>query len=753
KKDFVVEDVTSYRAGRVIAVSTYGGFFNVSPGLYDPQTIILDDAHDAESHIAKMWSVLVDRSERKELYMQLVSLFEPRLPKPLVASLYRDSRPARVPQPWMIPFGALNPNLASLRAILDAAAPGPDDPELYFPWTTVRDGLASCCVYISWDGVLIRPYIPPTLTHPPFARALQRVYMSATLGSGGELERSSGVPQIKRIPTPKTYASHGVGRRLFIFPDFFRTSADYQTWLESCLVRERSPRTLVLTPTLRGSNIFKERVETAFPGRLTILSAAQVESSLDPFTQDEHAVLVLSGRYDGIDLPHETCRQIILLGLPSGTNLQESFLERTLGLDVLLRERTKTRIAQGTGRCTRSDTDYAVVVMVGRRLLDFCVRIENLLSFHPELRAELQFALDQRPRSFDDLDSMVNAFLTQDEKWAQAEQDIQSLRSEEPPPDSPTTSQLADSVKDEVDYSYAMWAGNHGKGVLHARAVVDRLSGVPLASYRAFWSYNVAGAATLAAQGVGEFADVSHEFLRRASEASRFVTWFAYAAEAAGEWDIQSPVSDQLLGLSVEGVTSFIHEIGTVGPTFVKYMDETERLLHSHAAPEFDVGLARLGGLLGFEGSKPEGTGSPDAVWQLGTKLAVVFEGKAGEAPHESVSIRDCTQTAGHLDWAKSQPRIKEIDSTIAILVTPRSRIARQAVTHADRIRFWSPTDALALFTVARRTLESIRSAMVESRDVDQRSIVAKFLTESKIDPESIRRAFLSRDTSSLARE
>ncbi len=48
-----------------------------------------------------------------------------------------------------------------------------------------------------------------------------------------------------------------------------------------------------------------------------------------------------------------------------------------MGLDVLLKERIKTRIEQASGRCTRSDTDRAAIIMLGRRLLDFCARTEN----------------------------------------------------------------------------------------------------------------------------------------------------------------------------------------------------------------------------------------------------------------------------------------------------------------------------------------------------------------------------------------
>jgi hypothetical protein len=53
-------------------------------------------------------------------------------------------------------------------------------------------------VYIAPDAILIRPFIPPAASHPQYAQAEQRIYLSATLGEGGELERGpAGV-----LPTP-----------------------------------------------------------------------------------------------------------------------------------------------------------------------------------------------------------------------------------------------------------------------------------------------------------------------------------------------------------------------------------------------------------------------------------------------------------------------------------------------------------------------------------------------------------------------
>lgn len=82
----------------------------------------------------------------------------------------------------------------------------------------IRAGIDASLVYLSYNGIQIRPMIPPTSENKVFAQARQRIYLSATLGSGGELERAFGRTSIVRMPL-KSKSAPRSGRRLFVFPD------------------------------------------------------------------------------------------------------------------------------------------------------------------------------------------------------------------------------------------------------------------------------------------------------------------------------------------------------------------------------------------------------------------------------------------------------------------------------------------------------------------------------------------------------
>src|SRR5260221_9071040 len=116
-----------------------------------------------------------------------------------------------------------------------------------YPWRMIGEHLNACQLYVSSSEVLIRPLIPPTWAHAPFANATQRIFMSATLGAGGDLERLTGRSRILRLPIPEGWDRQGIGRRFFIFPDKSLKEPDVAA-LRRELMKEAG-RSLVLTPS------------------------------------------------------------------------------------------------------------------------------------------------------------------------------------------------------------------------------------------------------------------------------------------------------------------------------------------------------------------------------------------------------------------------------------------------------------------------------------------------------------------------
>jgi DEAD/DEAH box helicase/Helicase C-terminal domain len=742
KREFNRRDIQLYRSARATAVSTYSGLFNTNPEFNDPQTIILDDAHGGESYISSLWSLTVRRTEAPELYMKILSLFEKDIPSNLASVLNGTTRPSPIPKPELIPFGAFHREIDQLREVLNASLPSPEVSDLFFSWQTVRDGLQACHAYITWDQVTIRPYIPPTMTHRPFAEANQRIYMSATLGSGGELERTTGVRSIERVPIPRTYLKRGIGRRFFIFPDLIDSSGGVESWLAKTM--SQSGRTLGLCPTGDSVQTLVKISRLSSPSP-KILGARDIEDSLKLFSSSKSVLLALANRYDGIDISSRDCKLLVVYGLPSGTNLQEAFLEEKLGLDVLLRERIKTRISQAAGRCTRSDTDSAAVIMVGRRLLNFCTKHENQALFNAELRAEIQFSLDQEAKDFSRTDAMLGSFLARDENWDDAEQDIVTLREADIRSDSKLTEMLAEVAAEEVDFCYDLWAGNFKNATKHGNAVTDGLADSRLSVYRALWFYFTANAAYATSKEDREYGKVSEKLMSRAIQTCRTVSWFAGALRSMLPAEKLRSVATGLETIATEGIADVLQDLGSTGPGFSRKMTEVGGLLKQKESSKFDRGMAELGKLLGFSSWKPGSQAAPDCVWQLGNDLALLFEGKSEESPEGPVSVEDCRQASGHLKWASSEQGLKGCKSVLSILVTPRSSLDKNALPHAKDLYLTKPSDLWRIFERAQAMLMTVRSAMTDEMDEEFKERILSELVSTELTPNSIQELLTSR--------
>lgn len=735
QRDYPPGHFSDFTNARTIAVTTYAGLFNSNPRISDPQILILDDAHSAEPYIAGLWTLTVSRAASRASYEAILQLYAGDIPPDLLVTL-RDNEadPASRNVVDLLPTPRVARLSSSLISLLSDAQDIDNAP---YVLPLLRDHLDSCGVYLSWGELLIRPWIPPSLTHEPFASAEQRIYMSATLGGGGELERSIGVPRIERIPAPEGWDSRGMGRRLFLFPDRSFTPKVYQPWVSGFLAQQE--RVLVLTASRSAQGEFEKLAET--PGtHPRFLHASDVEESLDSFVSQSGTVLVLTARYDGIDLPGDACRALVVFGLPTATNLQERFLWSRLGLRHILADTIATRITQAAGRCTRSPTDYSVVLMVGSELTDFCLKSEHQALFHPELRAELQFGLDNSDQTaVDTLEKLAEIFMERGSQWAPAESDIAARKGSggSAPPGSVAALGLV--AKDEVEYQYDLWRKDYASALTHAGAVVDQLGGDKLAGYRALWSYFAGSASYLQGVAAGDklALDSAAARFRSASQAVRNVSWFAQLShEMDAQWMAEEP--PLLLTLAAEFVYEYILSLGVQGKKFERALADLSDDIEQNQADRFDRAVVELGRMLGFHAEKPEGNGAPDGVWQLSNHLILLFEGKSSEGAQGLIPISDVRQAQGHRDWYRARRAEGAENLAVTVLLTHRDRLDPEALPHAEGIYYVRIAEVRTTFARAAAMLRAARSRIVGLEAADAVAIISEEFHSAGLTPTDV---------------
>lgn len=727
-RDYPPTARSDYTTGAKTAITTYSSLFNTAPFFNNPDVIIIDDIHAAENYIAKMWSLEIPADDQKltQLHAEISDCLRPHLTNQAYSRLTGNwTGPADAN--WVDKLSSiyLKRIAPKLTRIIDAHSNA--STKVTFSWQVLRDHLDACHLYLSSREILIRPLIPPTWTHKPFANARQRLYMSATLGVGGDLERLTGTASITRLPAPENFRSTSVGRRFFIFPGLSLEPEDCNNLrLE---MQKIAGRSVVLTTNNATVEAITEQVKVL--GDFATYDAKDIEASTTPFIEEDQAVAIMAARFDGIDLPDEECRFLCLDGLPKATNAQERFLMTKMGATGLFNERLQTRVLQATGRCTRGLKDRSAVFVTGNGLCDFLADDRNWKHFHPELQAELAFGvLQSRNITATDLIEDFKSFLANNNDWAEANTQILDDAKSHAQELYPAMDNLEEAVKHEVLYQKALWMGDKQQAYQEARKIVSKLTAQELRGYRALWHY-LAGAAarSMSTSENDDYQSIAREQFTEAMNAAPFVAWLAQLArDELLEETTGDAIPDQDIIAQVERLEEILLGMGTASDQ--RFEKKVRRILENiNTSASFEEGQRELGELLGFIAGKVETDASPDPWW-LGATRGIVFEAHADAKPETKISATKARQAASHLNWMNEHvPEASSLDINV-ILVTPCTEGHQGAKPSLNNVRYWSLDNFRKWAGKTISTIRELKGTLPPNSDMFWRDEAAVRLAE-----------------------
>jgi len=732
-----------YSGADAIAVTSYSSLFNVAPYFKNPNVVILDDAHSAENYIPKMWSLRILRSEHKNIYEAVVSIFLNLLSCADQQRVRNDSATAW-DRNWVekISTPKFLERIPELISVLDTRL-AKDESDLPYPWRMIRDHLPACHLFLSPREILLRPLISPTSSHAPFTEATQRVYMSATLGEGGDLERITGRSKILRLQV-NGWEKQGIGRRFFLFPGRSLSESDTDKVIARAM--QKGGRSLVIVPDDENASHYRDWVKEklGFP----TFAARDIEVSKKPFTSNDKAVAVVANRYDGIDFPGDECRILIVAGLPRATNLQEKFFIERLGAVAMLNDRILTRVVQAFGRCTRSATDFATVIVEGEELSAYLLAGDRRCFLHPELQAELQFGIDQsKDQKETDFVDNVAEFLAQSKLWQQADSQIVQLRDGLTRKVLPGTADLLRAAKFEVEYENAMWRGDYPTAFDSCRAILALLNDGALRGYRALWSYLAGSAAWLAFKNnLDGFDQHARTQFAAAQKAAPAVSWLVGLSRIEQK-EKSTPSRDEALALQVENLEKNLESLGTAHD---RKFDEEEKFISENIMQDdhtkFEPAHERLGTFLGFVSGKIESSGSPDPWWILHDELCLVFEDHSDGKSDGSIHVTKARQAASHPNWIRENVPLPKNANIIPVMITPVALVDKEALPHLKDVCVWSLDEFRKWAKSALQTIRDLRRVFPGSGDLEWRAVAADRLQAAQLDPASIAGVVVSRD-------
>ena len=710
QKDYSPKDKSSFLMSEALGVTTYSSFFALNSFFKDVDVLIMDDVHSCEDYIISNWTIQID--SETTIFTEIAELLKNCISEVDYKYLLEEEYLPDVAS-WcnMLPMPLALNKLDELQLILQHGIES--GTSNFYAYSRISENLQECNIYFANRKILIRPWIAPTMSFKAFADAKQRILMSATLGRSGELERITGIEKICRLPIVNDWDKKGLGRKFFTFPDL-SLGEDEQGEVVMAL-QNLCKKSVFLIPDSQSAKAIKgfytEHISSA-----KIFEAKDIEESKQSFVDCPEGTAILANRFDGIDFSDDASRLLFIWNLPKTTNLQERFLITRMGASKLYAERIRTRIIQAVGRCSRNPSDFSIVCVIGDSIQNDLTKQEKIKQFPPELRAEIQFGLENSVdySTVKDVIEQARDFLDRNENWQEAEEYIVDLRNaywdEIDEVEKQVNDKLQKSAVLELKFQYSLWKKDYKAAFGFACDIIGVLNAPALSGYKCFWNY-MAGcmAFYLFQQGQSEYRTSGIQYLEEALKENISIRWLSGLSEklfCAENKDIEE---NDFFFDCVER----LENVFTSLPTAQKLEKRIKKILddlNSLDGKVFERGHKELGELLGYISHNPSSTGAPDPYWIINENNVVVSEDKIYEEKEQikSIPISDVSEAGRHCVWIlEHEKRILKDANIYTVLITNSTSIEDDARIYADNLYYVYRKDyvswAVKALTVIRR--------------------------------------------------
>lgn len=729
-KEYSQESKSEYLMCDAIAVTNYSSFFNSSTFFKDPDVIIFDDAHSAEQYISSNWSVTIPR--KYEIYYKMIlDLVKNEIPESTYNNFYYGDLESsyhglvdKVPSMKLVKYHS---DLYSLiNSIIDVDS-------IKYPWENIKNNLVSCNLFLSYDHLVLRPLIPPTETHVPFRNAKQKLFMSATLGLSGELERTTGLENITRLEIANEWKKKSVGRRYFMFPNLYYDN-DKNLLITEALTKIAGRSVILVESNNEENQLSDYFIKKHYP----VFSGKVIDTKKQEYCNTDNAIAVLANRYDGVDFSEDECRVLVINSIPTNTHIQEKFLTSRMAASILFEERVRTRFLQAIGRCTRSLVDYAVVCIFGEDVIASFLTPQKITKLHPEIQSEINFGIEQSktPESFKEYINLVNLFLSNGAEWGAVEKHLISerdkiVKSKESNKEDNYYEILRDVSKYEVRYQYSIWKENYTDALNNIDIIIAKLNAPKLKGYRGFWCYLGACASFL--NNRSDKAAIN-KYLSFATESTLNVSWFSKLIEKTED------KKDEVNYLLEEYIMNIENQIllqGSYhGNKFEKTAAEILNLLNSTDGDDFERGHNLIGTFIGYNSHNSEHDGDPDPWWIVNENIYIVSEDKIYKSVDRKIPIDHVRQANGHKKWIFNKYSVNQNTSTvITIFITNSTTLDQYSVPFADEIYYVNREEFVQWCSKAINSIRTIRRSFVEVGDLIWRDSAINTLIEDQTTP------------------
>jgi len=653
-----------FETGKAFCISTYAALFNGHSSLrrkYFPGAVIFDDAHVAENLLRDAFTLRFNVQKETALFTEIASLFSTHFKELGIPGRFDESLdPTRHGTAFVAPRGLYERSQQLLEILHRYDIKNDDDHKYAF--AHLEDHIDACAAIFSRGVFELSPPFLPSLALDIFEQKVRRVYLSATLQSQTDFIRAFG-REPDHIVTPENDA--GNGERLIL--NGRKVKKGFGPKFVKQLIDGR--KAVIAVPDYYRANAWEDIAEPPEP--------EDFSTELEKFRRVRTGAFTLVSRVDGIDLPHDTCRIMVVDGVPSGTSLLERYQWEFLRMNNVHAVRVANRLAQLFGRINRGRNDYGAFLLEGDELSSWLGRDRHVSLLPPLLQKQIligrevqqAFNIDESGKVLE----LVDRVLNRDKGWLdyyEREVKLGELDKDQLARAASAEPFMINAALTEARYAAAMWSDDPTLARREIEKTVDDTAqyDTPLGGWHSVWlgaAYDLEGDKEAAERAYG----IACKRLNRSMTLPRTKGGRVEKPDAPDF----NPFGKSLLDiLRYDHGNKFEEELAKLRATLM--------LITCDEPKKAEAGVRQLGEILGFTSTRPDNdqnTG-PDVLWlDDATNQAIGFELKTDKDDPATYFKKEIGQAHDHLEWIAKN--CEDYECLGLLFVGPKGDVHHQA--------------------------------------------------------------------------
>lgn len=429
--------------------------------------------------------------------------------------------------------------------------------------------------------------------------------------------------------------------------------------------------------------------------------------------------IIFVNRYDGIDLPGDACRMLVIDGLPPLNSIKDRYIQSVAPQSTILLREQVQKIEQGMGRGVRSNDDECCVVLMGDELSDVLSRNKGIDYFSAATRCQYDLSKQLwdllvsetglKP-TINQIFELANYSLEKDPEWVK------------------TCKERLATVK------YSNETKVDEKIVAQRKAFEKAI--------KMQW-HDAATAIKTVKDKENDKRTKGYLCQIQAEYTNKIDPVLSQEILKVGK-NLSGSILSPLVGIQYQRIINTIPQAQAISTNLTTeklglnellvYIDGVLSNLHMGSEYEkFEEALNQIGIVLGFACSRPDketGGYGPDNLWAIDSNKYLVIECKT-EATTQTIKKDYCNQLAGSVNWFKENYVYP--NECIPIMVHP-SKFVDVVASPNENMRVMTE-ERLACF---RKNLRDFYSALCHNGNISDVSKINELLGIYKLRKDDI---------------